>query len=214
MTDPVLEARLDAGLAAMSLTPEAPARARLLSYLGLLAQWNRVYNLTAVREPAQWISLHLLDSLSLRPFLPPGRLLDIGSGAGLPGLVIAMLEPDRDIVLLDSNAKKTRFLTQAVTTLQLKNVKVARCRIEAYQPAALFDAVTSRAFAALSDFVRSALPLCRPADGILLAMKGRYPAEELQDLPAGVRLNGVHRVEVPGLDAERHIVSMTPIHEC
>ena len=202
------------GRSGFGQAPRPDLLAGLERYLELLGEWNRVYNLTAIRDPEQWIAKHLLDSLSLRPWLQPGTLLDLGTGAGFPGLVLALAEPQRSVVLLDSSSKKTRFLTQVVTTLGLRNVMVARCRAETYAGREAFPVITSRAFASLADFVAVAMPLCRPVDGLLLAMKGQYPTAELAALPDSVEVRSVDRVRIPGLDAERHIVSMIPTREC
>lgn len=180
---------------------------QLQSYLQLLQRWNKFYNLTAVRHVAQMQVLHLDDSLSVAPFIRGGSCLDVGSGAGLPGIPLAIVQPERQFTLLDTNGKKTRFMQQAVLELGLKNVTVIQTRVESWQPAALFDAVISRAFASLHDFVTFTGKHLREG-GILYAMKGRYPADELTALPAGWRVSAQHPLHVPGLDAERHLLEI------
>jgi 16S rRNA (guanine527-N7)-methyltransferase len=200
-------ALLDRGLAALGLDPPAPARAGLLAYLALLAKWNRAYNLTAVRDPAQMVTRHLLDSLAVLPHLHGRRLVDVGSGAGLPAVPIALLRPDLAVTALDSSQKKTRFVTQAALELKLPHLTALAVRAEAYRPEVPFDTVIARAFASLADFVRAAGHLAAPG-GRLLAMKGAYPSAELAALPAGWNVSAIHRIEVPGLDAERHLVEL------
>lgn len=185
------------------------ACARLAAYLALLERWNRAYNLTAVREPEAMVVRHLLDSLSILPWLAGPRVLDVGSGAGLPGIPLAIARPEYTFCLLDSNGKRTRFLTQAAAELQLANVSVVRSRVEDYRPAALFNSVVSRAFATLADLVADAGRLCAP-EGRLLAMKGVFPDDELARLPPAYRLVGVYPLQVPHLDAERHLVHLAP----
>ncbi len=185
------------------------AVARMATYLALLERWNRAYNLTAVREPEAMVVRHLLDSLSILPWLEGPRILDVGSGAGLPGIPLAIARPELEFCLLDSNGKRTRFLNQAVAELRLTNVGVARSRVEDYQPATLFNSVVSRAFATLVDLVADAGRLCAP-EGRLLAMKGIYPDDELARLPTGYRVVGVYSLRVPYLDAERHLVHLAP----
>lgn len=177
-------------------------------YLALLAKWNQTYNLTAVREEKRMVSYHLLDSLSLVPHLDGGsRLLDVGSGGGMPGIPAAIARPDLQVVLLDSNHKKTTFLRQVVVELGLPNVQVMTERVEAYQPEQKFDRITSRAFAELAEFVKLTRHLL--ADhGQYVAMKGVYPYEEIALLPQGTVVSEVLPVTVPGLDAERHLVRM------
>ena len=177
----------------------------LLDYIALLQKWNKVYNLTAVREPENMLYQHLLDSLAVLPYVGAGRLLDVGTGGGLPGIVLAIARPELDITLLDSNQKKTTFLRQACIELGLKNVKVECLRVDDYQPAPLFDMVISRAFSELGEFVRLSARLCRPG-GVLLAMKGVYPHDELAQLPAQFLQYEVVPLNVPGLDAQRHLV--------
>ncbi|MCC6610458.1 MAG: 16S rRNA (guanine(527)-N(7))-methyltransferase RsmG [Burkholderiales bacterium] len=205
-----LEARLDAGLAELSLGLQASQRERLLTYIGLLERWNRVYNLTAVRDPARMVSQHLLDSLAILPHLGGGALLDVGSGAGLPGIPIAIATPERAVTLLDSNQKKVAFLQQAVAELRLTNATVCRERVEAWQTKLRFDVIVSRAFAELADFVIAAAHLLAKG-GVLAAMKGVYPDEEIARLPSGFRIRAAIRIAVPGLAAARHLVLVEPI---
>ena len=180
---------------------------QLQHYLQLLQRWNKVYNLTAVRDPAQMQIVHLDDSLSVAPFLRGETCLDVGSGAGLPGIPLAIVQPQRQFTLLDTNGKKTRFMQQAVLELGLKNVKVVQTRVESWQPAAPFDAIISRAFASLHDFVTFTGKHVAE-NGILYAMKGRYPVSELAELPAGWQLIAQHPLHVPGLEAERHLLEL------
>ncbi len=194
--------------AAMGVVLSASALDQFDALLRLLAKWNRVYNLTALSDRDMWVSHHLLDSLSLVTILPPGRLLDVGSGGGFPGLPIAVANPRRDIVLLDSNQKKTAFLRQAVAELGLSNVAVETRRVEEFKPDRGFDVVVSRAFSDLRRFVDLAGHLCNPG-GLLLAMKGAYPADELACLPSA-DIEKVVRLEVPLLDEQRHAVFMRP----
>lgn len=196
---------LSAGLGQLGLSLPEAQRQLLLDYITLLQKWNRVYNLTAVREPENMLYQHLLDSLAVLPYIGAGRLLDVGTGGGLPGIVLAIARPELDITLLDSNQKKTTFLRQACIELDLKNVKVECIRVDDYQPAPLFDMVISRAFSDLGEFARLSAPLCRPG-GMLLAMKGVYPHDELAQLPAQFRQHEVVSLNVPGLEAQRHLV--------
>ena len=183
----------------------AQAVAQLMVYLALLERWNRAYNLTAVRHPEAMVVRHVLDSLSILPWVEGPRVLDVGSGAGLPGIPLAIARPEDEFWLLDSNGKRTRFLTQVVAELRLRNVGVVRSRVEDYQPESLFNSVVSRAFATLADMVAGAGRLCAPG-GRLLAMKGAVPHAEIAALPPGWRLEAVHPLAVPGLDGERHLV--------
>ncbi|UCH50122.1 MAG: 16S rRNA (guanine(527)-N(7))-methyltransferase RsmG [Betaproteobacteria bacterium] len=192
----------------MGLNLSAAAVDQLDAMLGLLAKWNRVYNLTALPDEAKWVSHHLLDSLSVIGVLPPGRLIDVGSGAGFPGVPIAIAEPDREVVLLDSNNKKTAFLRQVVAELGLTNVAVETGRAEDFKPAVGFDVVVSRAFSDLQTFIKLAARLCS-SEGRLVAMKGVYPAQELEHLAPAV-IEKVVRLEVPLLDEQRHAVFLRP----
>lgn len=200
-------ARLDAGLAALGLALPAAARRGLLAYLALLEKWNRAYNLTAVRDRGEMIARHLLDSLAIVPYVQGPRIVDVGSGAGLPGIPLALALPQDRLVLLDSNRKKTRFLVQAVAELRLDNVAVESRRAEEYRPDQGFDTVVTRAFASLAETVAVAGHLCRPGGG-LLAMKGRCPEQELAALPPSFRLLALEPLRVPGLDAERYLVRL------
>lgn len=187
------------------------AETSLARYVELLVRWNQAFNLTAVRDPAGMVPRHILDSAVLSPLLRAGPLLDVGTGAGLPGIVLAILDPGLKVTLLDSNGKKTRFCRQAAAELGLKNVEVVQARCEDYRPTGGFVTVVSRAFASLADFVTGTRHLLVDG-GTFLAMKGAYPHQELAALPEGVRVRGVHPLQVPGLDAERHVVEMELLH--
>jgi 16S rRNA (guanine527-N7)-methyltransferase len=200
-----LEAQVAAGIAALGLDLDAAARARLLAHLELIAKWNRVHNLTAVRETGQMVVLHLLDSLSVLPHLEGAKtIVDVGSGAGLPGIPIAIARARSHVTLLDSSHKKCAFLQQAKTELALGNVDVVCDRVEKWHPGAKFDAVISRAFSDLADFVAQAQHLVAPG-GRLIAMKGVYPFEEIARMPATHRVE-VLELRVPNLEARRHLV--------
>lgn len=198
-------ALLRQGIVELGLILPEDACSRLEAYLGLLAKWNRVYNLTAIRGEDKFVSHHLLDSLAVIPYLPAGRVVDVGSGAGLPGVPIAVAEPRREVTLLDSNQKRGVFLKQVIAELGLTNASVAIDRVERYCPGAAFEAVISRAFSELADFIRMAGHLCTP-DGALLAMKGAYPREEIARLPAQWTVSEAIALRVPQLDAERHLL--------
>jgi 16S rRNA (guanine527-N7)-methyltransferase len=201
--------QLSAGAAALGLSLPAAAIDKLLRYLSLLQKWNRVYNLTAIREPSQMVTHHLLDSLAIVPFIVGRRLLDVGSGAGLPGVVIAAAMPDVHCILLDSVGKKTRFLTQVGIELKLDNLEVVQQRIEDYRPDAPFDTIVSRAFAELADFISVAAPLLAEG-GRLLAMKSARAEQEAQALRSagtGEWAVSSRSLSVPGLDAARCIVT-------
>ena len=174
--------QLDQGLAALGLDLPTASREQLIALLRLLTQWNKAYNLTALRSPAQQVAGHLLDSLAVLAHLPPGRLIDVGTGAGFPGLPLAIVRPDTPHVLLDSNLKKTRFVQHAALTLDLRNVEVVRQRAEQYRPQQPFAVVVARAFAPLPRLLRLIGHLCVPG-GRLLALKGPAVDAELADLP-------------------------------
>lgn len=210
-----LEAQLLAGCNALGLTPSVQQRTQLLAYIELLCKWNKAYNLTAVRDPAQMVTKHLLDSLAILPFVGARRCLDVGSGAGLPGVPLAIMQPGSAFHLLDSNGKKTRFLFQVKTELGLDNMAVHQARVESFETQTPFDVVTSRAFATLSDMYFGCRHLLGPS-GQCLAMKGAQPGEELSALldelqeqsPAEQLISTVHSLNVPGLDEARHLVTL------
>ena len=196
---------LSAGLLELGITLDQKTQERLLQYIALLEKWTGVYNLTAVREQSKMIGHHLLDSLAVLPYINANRLIDVGSGAGLPGIPLALARPEMHVTLLDSNHKKTTFLQQACIELKLDNVSVISERVEAFHPPLGFDAVISRAFTDLSEFVKLTRHLLKPG-GAWLAMKGLHPYEELAQLPQEVRVEQVIPLAVPGLDAKRHLI--------
>jgi 16S rRNA (guanine527-N7)-methyltransferase len=196
------------GIAQLGIDVPQAAAGALIAYLALIEKWNKVYNLTAIRERSRMEVEHVLDSLAVSPHVRPVRVLDIGSGAGLPGIPLAIVRPAWQLTLLDSNHKRCAFLQQAAIELGLRNASVVCERIEVYRPESSFDTVISRAFAETQHFARVAMPHVA-ADGLMLAMKGLYPHEELAQLPPGVALRSVAPLTVPGLDAQRHLVIMT-----
>lgn len=200
-----LAAQLAHGLAELRMDLPAATQQRLIDYLALIRKWNRIYNLTAVREPRQMVSHHLLDSLVILPHVEAHTLLDVGSGAGLPGIPLALALPLARVTLLDANHKKATFLRQAAIDLRLDNVEVVCERIEAWRPREKFELVVSRAFSELPDFIERAGRMCEHG-GTLAAMKGVYPHEEIAQLPAGYRIEGVRPLHVPCLRGERHLV--------
>ncbi len=204
-----LHRRLADGIAALGLALDTAQQERLLAYLALLVKWNKAYNLTAIRDPLEMVTKHLLDSLAVLPHLHGARVLDVGSGAGLPGIPLAIADPQREYTLLDSNGKKTRFLLQAKGELGLSNLSVVHSRLEQYRPGQLFDTVTARAFASLADMTAGAASLLAPG-GALLAMKGEYPQQELDALPPGFAVREIIALTVPGLEAQRHLVRIAP----
>lgn len=209
MADP-LEAHLDRGLSALGIAATAAQIDTLLAYLALIDKWNRVDNLTAIRSLPDMVTRHLLDSLSLLPRVS-GRLLDVGSGAGLPGMPLAIMNPTLETVLLDASAKRTRFLHQVVSQLKLANVEIVQARLESYRPEQRFDRILSRAFASLDVFVADAEPLLNKG-GQIIAMKGQRPTQELTALAQRFEYT-IDAVEIPGLDAQRHLITVTKSHE-
>jgi 16S rRNA (guanine527-N7)-methyltransferase len=197
--------QLDQGFEAMGLEVPTEAKDKLLAYVSLLYKWNKTYSLTALREQDKAVSHHLLDSLAILSFVPAGSLLDVGSGGGMPGIPLAIACPELQVTLLDSNSKKAAFLQQAAIELGLANISVHGGRVEQYHPPVGFSAITSRAFAELADFVSLSSHLLAPG-GHWLAMKGLRPDEEMARLPATVRVEAVHRLDVSGIDGERHLI--------
>ena len=197
-----LKAQLVAGLRTLNL--DVSLAAPLLAYLAELEKWNAAYNLTAIRDPREMVTRHLLDSLVMVPQVR-GPLLDVGSGAGLPGIPLAIARPELAVTVLDSNGKKARFLRHAARALKLGNVQVVEARVEDHRPAAPYAAITSRAFATLKDFFSLTRHLLA-ADGQWLAMKGKLDDSETHDLPAGVGIVDIKPLKVPGLAEARHLV--------
>ena len=203
------EERLQTGLDALDLELGAEVQRKLLQYVELLIKWNRVYNLTSVRKPHDIVVRHILDSLVVVPHIQGDRILDVGTGAGLPGIPLAMALPDKQFVLMDSNNKKARFVRQALAELELPNVHMEQVRVEEYEPEEKFDVVISRAFSSLEEMHRQARRLLKPG-GRTLAMKGVYPVAEMDALSGSDQEPEVIPLSVPGLDAERHLVMLAP----
>ena len=198
-----LSSELEAGLDALAL-PRALAP-RLLDYLALLARWNQAYNLTAIRDPREMLSKHLLDSLAMADFVDDERLADLGTGPGLPGIPLAIARPGLQVALVESNGKKARFMREAVRQLGLANARVAESRAEALAEPGAYDNLTARAMDTLAGIIAVGGHLLRPG-GRLLAMKGVHPHDEIAQLPAGWRVEQVLPLHVPGLTGERHLV--------
>lgn len=205
--------QLTSGAKQLGIELENATAEKLLAYLDLLYKWNRAYNLTAIRDEKAAIPLQLLDSLSILPFIGEGPLLDIGSGGGLPGIPIAICHPGQEITLLDSNGKKTRFLNQARLELDLGNVQVIHERIENWHPGTLPKIITSRAFASLAQILDWCRHLVTP-ETRLVAMKGQYPQQELDEIREQNLGIEVREVAIPGIDARRHIVIIDGFAMC
>ena len=197
------KAKLEAGLKEAGIELSDAIRQKLLDYLSLMHKWNKVHNLTAVRDPEDMVTLHLLDSLSVLPHINAKRLLDVGSGAGLPGIPLALCLPHLQVTVMDSSHKKTSFLRQAKAELGIANLEVVCGRVEQYHPDVLFDIVISRAFSDLAEFISLTRHLCAPG-GVWMAMKGVYPYDELAQLKSAPAQ--IVPLQVPGLAAQRHLV--------
>jgi 16S rRNA (guanine527-N7)-methyltransferase len=208
--DQAVSGRLAAGLDALGLALAPAQVGALAALLAELADWNARFNLTAIRDPEQAVDKHLLDSLAVLPHLTGLSVADVGSGAGFPGLPLAIADPDRRFCLIESTGKKARFLAHAVARLELPNVEVVTARAESYRPPRPFDCVIARALGSLSEFVRVAGHLAGPG-GRLLAMKGKLPEAEMKALPPGWKVLAVHPVAVPGLRAERCVVELAKV---
>ncbi len=193
---------LISGLNTLNLPHNTEQIEQLLAFIRLIAKWNKAYNLTAVRNNEDMARLHILDSLAILPHIEGKRVIDIGTGAGLPGIPLAIFLPEVEFVLLDSNAKKTRFVQQVILELKLKNVSVIHSRVEDYQPKLGFDIITTRAFTNLADMVKMTAHLLSP-NGVLLAMKGLIPEAELAEINAKTTLIPI---KVPEVEAERCLV--------
>jgi|AntRauTorcE11897_2_1112592.scaffolds.fasta_scaffold01070_15 16S rRNA (guanine527-N7)-methyltransferase len=200
-----LQIHLDQGLQTLKVEATSLQKQQLLDYLLLLIKWNKAYNLTAVRDPLQMVKRHLLDSLALLPYVKQPEITDVGSGAGLPGIPLAILCPDLQVNSLDSNGKKTRFQFQVKAALGLENLEVYQTRVENFHPATRSQQLVSRAFASLKDFVNLTQSLGTD-DARWLAMKGQYPQQELEELPEGFGLLESHSLEVPGQEGQRHLL--------
>ena len=208
MSDPTLMA----GAAQLGIELSEVQAQQLIRLLDELDDWNQRMNLTAIRERPAQITKHLLDSLTVQPFLHGERVLDVGTGPGFPGLPLAIVNPTRQFMLLDSTAKKLKFIEHVARLLELPNVQTVHTRAENFRPTQRFDIVVSRAVGPVEQFVKWAGHLC-VGGGRLLAMKGRYPEGELGKLPSGWKLAAVHRLNVPALDEERHLVEICRSHE-
>ena len=202
-----LQTQLCDGLTALGVELNEQQQFSLLCYISLLIKWNKVYNLTSVRDPASILHRHILDSLSVIPYLSGRRFIDIGAGAGLPGIPLAIAMSDKKFVLLDSNGKKTRFMHQVKSELLLDNVSVIHARVEDYQPEQLFDTVISRAFASLKKMATWSAHLV-VENGVLLAMKGSYPEQEISELANSFEIKAVHKIEYTGLEADRYLLEI------
>lgn len=198
---------LESGLAALGL-PTRPLAGQLLDYLALLDRWNKTYNLTAIRDPREMLSKHLLDSLSMWPHVRAGKLADLGTGPGLPGIPLALAVPGLQVTLVESISKKTRFLREVVRQLGLDNVRVLDSRAEAVAEPGAYDQITARAMDTLAGILAVGGHLLAPG-GRLLAMKGQRPDTEIAALPPGWRVEAVQPLTVPGLEGDRHLVTVT-----
>jgi 16S rRNA (guanine527-N7)-methyltransferase len=203
---------LRAGAQALSITLNDDQVHKLIAYLELLQKWNKAYNLTAVRDPDEMVSRHLLDSLSIVPHIGAGRWLDVGSGGGMPGVPLAILFPESVFTVLDSNGKKTRFLTQAKIELGLNNLQIIHSRVEAFEPGYCYTGIVSRAFSSLADFTNWTRHL---GDSLTqwLAMKGLHPEDELTALPIDFKVEAEHALQVPGCQGQRHLLILRRIVE-
>lgn len=199
---------LHQGLIEMDQPLDRQKEVQLIQYIDLIAQWNRVYNLSSIRDVDTMVTRHLLDSLSIVKYIKGQTILDVGTGAGLPGIPLAIAMPDHQFVILDSNQKKTKFLQHTCYQMRLRNVRVVNQRVEEYKADPLFDSVVSRAFSTLRDFMTQSQHLVKP-NGQMLAMKGVYPLTELQEIAAPFKLIEVYPLKVPKLDAERHLVEIS-----
>lgn len=207
-SEPALRAQLEKGFEILGIDCSAQQVDQLLDYLSLLVTWNSAYNLTAIRDPEQMVALHLLDSLAILPFITGENLIDVGTGPGLPGIPLAIMCPEKTFKLLDSNGKKTRFLFHARCQLKLQNLTEIQSRVEQFIPEQTYDTVLSRAFTSVAEMVDKCKHLLNP-DGRFLAMKGKFPQSELSLLAKDYKVDVSHRLTVPGVDGERHLIEIS-----
>lgn len=204
-----LRAKLDSLIAKTDLDVSEKQREQLLGYVGLLNKWNKAYNLTSVRDPADMLVKHILDSIVVSPYLNGERFIDVGTGPGLPGIPLAIMNPDKSFVLLDSLGKRIRFIKQVLHELGIVNVVAVQSRVEEFDPEDGFDAVLSRAFASMSDMVEWCQHLPRANSGVFFALKGQLPQEEISLLPEWCSVTDVKALKVPELEGERHLVILS-----
>ena len=209
MSKSALNEILSKGLRQLNLAQslDEKQQSSLIKYVELLDKWNKTYNLTAVRKPEQMVTRHLLDSLSICPYIRGKHILDVGTGAGLPGIPLAIVFPEKHFTLLDSNNKKTRFVIQAVSELELPNVDVVQSRVENFQFPELFDTITTRAYSAIGEMVKQTSHLL-VSGGVFLAMKGANPVAEIDEMSSKYAVKESHIIKVPGLEEERHLLEI------
>jgi len=206
-----LSLQLEQAISASALSVSTEHQQKLIEFLRLLNHWNKAYNLTSVREPEKMLYVHILDSIVVSPFLLKQRFIDVGTGPGLPGIPLAILNPDKEFVLLDSLGKRIRFIKQVAYELSLTNIQAVQSRVEEFHPEARFDGVLSRAFASVSDMLNGCHHLV-DTDGEFLALKGQYPDTEIAEMPSGFQLAASHSIDVPGLNAERHLITFKKLN--
>jgi len=209
-----IQQRLQQGIADLSLSVDSQTQAKLIQYIELIAKWNKSFNLTAIRNIDDMLTWHLLDSLAVVPYIKAQRILDVGAGAGLPGIVLALCYPQKEFVLIDTNGKKTRFMTQAKIELGLTNVEIVHARVDEYQPLKAFDAIISRAFASISDILGYVDHLVTDDNTMVLAMKADGE-EELSQMPVSGKsswqIQQIHELAIPGLAAKRQLIAINKL---
>ncbi len=202
-----LSVQLRDGISHLKLDIDAAKQDKMLAFLELLVKWNQAYNLSGIKDHQAMLRLHLLDSLSILPYIRGKKILDVGTGAGLPGLLLAICLPESCFSLLDSNGKKMRFIYQSVAKLKLENIDIVQQRVESYQSQEAFDIVLSRAFSTLKQFIEQSQHLLA-TQGRLLAMKGQYPEQEIAEMPTNFRVLAVHELSLPGEPGSRHLLEL------